>query len=50
MMSATSYVESAFAFEVTSSIHLFFDQVGTSFGPIITTSNCPPPAATSLVT
>jgi hypothetical protein len=33
-----------------SSIQWFLAHVGTSYGPIITASNWPPPAATSFVT
>src|SRR6266849_3207220 len=50
MRSFTLYALSFDAYGVRSSIHLFFAQVGTSYGPIITTSNWPPPAATSFVT
>src|SRR6266702_5311521 len=50
MRSLTLYAASFDAYELRASIHLFFAQIGVSYGPIMTTSNWPPPAATSLVT
>src|SRR5712691_13002117 len=50
MRSFTLYALSFDAYGDRLSIQLFLAQVGTSYGPIITTSNWPPPAATSFVT